>query len=397
MKSIIIYLFLTLIVLSFSGCAKKENLPISASTGKPGSVSDVSVKPMPGGAEVRFKMPDDNNILGVKAVYDRNGKEVSTFVSVYDNVIVLEGYDNQETQAARLITVNRALEESEPVAISFTPKKSPITSVKETVQIIPDFGGPRFQWRNVDRAPITFEMYAPDSTGVLRLSKIMVSSSEQMSHTIRGYPDEEIPVAIVLRDRYNNFTDTIYPAGGKTLTPLFEEKIPKGSMRMIVLNNDTDFNFHGGRVEYLIDDDWRTFGHSNNGTMPASFTVDMGQRVKMSRFVVTNREYWGHAFSWGNIKTFEVYGRVDAPSADGNWDEWTPLQTPKECEIIKPSGIGGTDVTPEDIAFGIAFDFEVPFEMQAFRYFRLKVTGTWSVTTFCHPAEVDFFGQGMGN
>ena len=389
----IINLVLCIVVTSiFISCKERQYLPINESFGKPDKVSEVNVSPIPGGAKINYKVPSDKNILGVKAVYLRNNKVVETFVSFYDNIINIEGFIDNQSHNVSLITVNRALEESEPVEVSFVPLESPLSQVSKSVLITPDFGGPRFQWLNTEKVPLTFEMFAPDSLGRLRLSKVLVSSSSAMQHTIRGYADNPIPVAMVIRDRFGNISDTIYPSG-KTIVPLFEERISKNNMRVVFLDNDGDFSFHGGRAEYLIDDNDGSFGHTNNGTLPSAITIDMGRKVKMSRFIITNRNYWGHAFSWGNIKTFEVYGRVDAPSKNGDWSEWTRLKDPVECEIIKPSGLQGTDVTPEDVAFGLDFDFDVPFDMPAFRYFRLVIKSTWSVTTFCHPAELTFFGS----
>ncbi len=392
MKNIINFFCTVLLACVVIACQEREYLPLSGSFGKPDIVSDVVVEPAPGGASINYKVPNDKNILGVKAVYIRNGKQVETFVSFYDNILKVEGYVDNDSHNVQLITVNRALEESDPVEVSFTPQEAPINIVKRTVQISPDFGGPRFQWINELKAPLTFEMFTPDSLGRLSLSKVLVSSSAAMQHTIRGYQAQEIPVAMVIQDRYGNISDTIYPPGKKIL-PLFEQRIAKNHMSIVFLDNDADFAFHGGRPEYVIDEDENTFGHTNNNTLPSAITIDMGRKVKMSRFVITNRNYWGHAFSWGNIKTFEVYGRVDAPSKSGDWSEWTRLLDPKDCEIIKPSGTPGTDVTPEDVSYGLDFEFDVPFDMPAFRYFRLVVHSTWSVTTFTHPAEFTFYGS----
>lgn len=392
MKNIINFLCIVLLSCVVIACQEREYLPISGSVGKPDKVTDVAVKSVPGGAVINYKVPNDNNILGVKAVFQRNGKKVETLVSFYDNILNIEGFVDNASHLVQLITVNRALEESEPVEVSFTPLEAPINIVKRSVQISPDFGGPRFQWVNEHKSPLTFEMFTPDSLGRLSLSKVLVSSSAVMQHTIRGYQADEIPVAMVIHDRFGNISDTIYPPG-KKIVPLFEEKISKNNMSIVFLDNDADFGLHDGRPEYVIDDDENTFGHTNNNTLPSAITIDMGRKVKMSRFVITNRNYWGHAFSWGNIRTFEVYGRVDAPSKNGDWSEWTRLLDPKDCEIIKPSGRPGTDVTPEDITYGLNFEFDVPFEIPTFRYFRLVVHSTWSMTTFTHPAEITFYGS----
>lgn len=377
--------------LAFS-CSEKELLPISPSSGKPGQVTNVVIKPRPGGALVTFQTPNNKDLLGVKAVYKlSNGKEMSSMVSYFDNHLLIEGFNDEQVHTAQLYAINRAQEMSDPIDIQFQPLKSDVKLVSESFEIQPDFGGPRFKWLNENKAPITIEMYVPDSLGNLTLSKVMATSALEMFHVIRGFDAHPIPVAALVKDRFGNVSDTIRPSTG-TLTPLFETKIPKGPMRMHMLMNagDVSYNFHDGADQYMIDDNYESFGHSNNGSMPGGLTIDMGTQVKMSRFTLTNRDVWGHAFSWGNVKDFEVYGRSELPNPNGGWDEWDLIL---DEAVIKPSGIAGTDVTPEDVALGLQFDFIIPIETPPFRYFRFRVKSTWSEVTFAHICEFDFYGQ----
>jgi len=375
-----------------TGCSEKQLQPISPSTGKPAQVSNVVIESMPGGALVSFETPNNRDLLSVKAVYTlTNGKQMTSMVSYFDHHLLIEGFDDEELHKAQIYTVNRAQEMSDPFEIQFQPLKSDMRRVSESLEIEPDFGGPRFKWTNENKAPVTIEMYVPDSLGKLTLSKVMATSALEMFHVIRGFAADPIPVAALVKDRFGNVSDTIQPASG-TLTPLFETRIPKTGMRMHMLMDagDVSYNFHGGADAFVIDDDYESFGHSNNGSMPGGLTIDMGQQVKMSRFTLTNRDVWGHAFSWGNVKDFEIYARSEPPSPNGGWDEWELVLN---TAVIKPSGIPGTDVTPEDVALGLHFDFIVPIETQPFRYFRFRVKSTWSEVTFAHICEFDFYGQ----
>src|SRR5690606_29745287 len=130
MKNIINFLCIVLLSCVVIACQEREYLPISGSVGKPDKVTDVGVRSVPGGAVINYKVPNDNNILGVKAVYQRNGKKVETLVSFYDNILNIEGFVDNASHLVQLITVNRALEESEPVEVSFTPLEAPINIVK---------------------------------------------------------------------------------------------------------------------------------------------------------------------------------------------------------------------------------------------------------------------------
>ena len=51
-----------------------------------------SVRPIAGGTVLKFKIPDDDNLKGVEAVYTRNGSEVNTRVSRYVDSLVVEGF-----------------------------------------------------------------------------------------------------------------------------------------------------------------------------------------------------------------------------------------------------------------------------------------------------------------
>jgi hypothetical protein len=115
----------------------------------------------------------------------------------------------------------------------------------------------------------------------------------------------------------------------------------------------------------------------------------LGQIAKLSRLVLYQRS--DRYFAWGNPKAFEVYVASDRPSQDGNWDSWIKIAS---CEIIKPSGTPGTTNTDEDVAAAQAgFEVAFPLEMEAVRYVRIVVLNTWEGTTFCHPAEVTFYGE----
>lgn len=386
-----IYKYIIAVTVLLCSCAEKGLEPISKSLGKPNVVTEINVQTTPGGAIITYKTPEDNDILGVKAVYTlTNGQKNSRLVSFYDNELIIEGYNDEELHDIELYTFNRAQEMSDPVVVTIKPKKSNLKIVSESMTITPDFGGPKFEWENPNKALIVIEFYVPDKLGVFNLSKVLATEALALSHTIRGYKVEELKVAAIIKDKFNNVSDTIYPAGGNTILPLYEEVFAKTVMNVMALTNDASYNMHGGKDSYMIDDDIETIGHSDNGNMPGSLTIDLGKVVKMSRFVIHNRLYWGHAFAWGNIKDFEVYTRVDAPSQSGDWSEWTLLM---KNAVKKPSGLAGTEVLPEDIAFGTAFEFVVPLSQVPFRYFRLKILNTWSNTTFAHPAEFDFFGQ----
>lgn len=385
--------YLSIIALSFliGACSEKQLEPISSSLGKPGVVTEVAVEPTAGGAIVSYRIPNSEDILAVKGLYTlTNGKEMATSASFYENKLLIAGYNDTLPHEVELYAVNRAQELSDPVKVSFTPLESSLSKTAKTMTIISDFGGAQFNWQNKDKAPLTMEFLAQDSLGFMQTMKIITTQSDTSRQSLRGYQPEPQPFAAIIRDNYGNASDTIYPPE-RTIVPLFEEKLNKQKMNIMKLSSDASFTNWEGMDSYLIDDNKETFGHSANSSIPATFTVDLGQVVKLSRIVMFQRYFQETYYNWGNPQSFTVYGCATKPSQDGDWSEWTKIM---ECEITKPSGSPSGTVTDEDIMVaeeGHEFAFELT--QAPLRYLRITINSTFGGTTFTHPADVDFYGE----
>lgn len=389
-----ISLFIVLTILAFASCSEKQLEPITPGRGKPDVPTQVEVTPTSGGAVIRYRIPETEDMLGVKAVYTlSDGKERETLASFYTDRVTIEGYNDQQEHTVRLYAVNRAMELSDPVEVAFVPLESALSKVSKTLTIQRDFGGAQYTWMNDDRANLTLEMLTDDSLGVIKPMKILTTSSKEGVYTLRGYDTAPRWFAALVRDNFGNASDTIYPldaAGERVrLSPMFEQKLDKSQMRILFLNNDANFANFGARDEEMIDDNLESFGHSNNGSLPAAVSIDLGARVKLSRVVVHQRNniYYG----WGNPKLFEIYTCPDEPDKSGDWSQWIKRL---DCEIIKPSGLAtGTD-TDEDIeAAENGHDFSFSLSQEPVRYVRLNFTKVWTSSTFCHVAEITFYGD----
>lgn len=384
------YLFAVLSAIFLMACAEKELLPISQSEGEPKAVVIDKIENVAGGANITFVIPDSKDLLMVKGVYTRtNGLQQTAVASKYENKLKLTGYNDTNEHEVILYAVNGAMEESEPLKITIKPEKSPLKQIEESMQILPDFGGARFVWENVEKAPVTIDLLVENDKKKLILSKIFYSSSSSAYQALRGYEPEARMFAAVIRDVYGNTSDTIFPTN-KVITPILELQVDKKGMQMFTVKGDGDFNIYGTRDFWMFDGDVATFAHSS--APPAVFTIDLGKPVKLSRFKVWNRKFEDNYYHWGNPRFFKVYGRLETPSRDGNWSEW-PLIA--ECEEIKPSGIASTkQMTNEDLAAAEAgFEFEIGFDVPMVRYLRFSIEQTWSGTSFAHPAEFTFWGQ----
>lgn len=385
MKRINLVLFLVWVLWS---CTESQLEPTSPSLGKPGVITDVSVEATPGGAIVTYRIPNSEDILGVKAVYTiSNGNKMEVSSSFYDNKIEIVGFNDMLEHTADVYVFNRALEVSEAVRVTFTPLESPLSRVGKSVDILSDFGGAQYQWSNELNAPIVFEFLAADSTGQMVTRRISSSEAATMQQSIRGFIPEARRFAVVASDQWGNYADTIV----KTIVPLFEEEIPKANMSVMKLGSDASFTNWEGMDNFLIDGDRDNFGHSANSSIPAPFTIDLGVSAKLSRIVMFQRFFSNNYYNWGNPKEFEVYVSADKPAQNGDWSGWTKVM---DSEIIKPSGLPVGTSNDEDLALAEAgHEFAFPLDLPPARYIRVKILSTWGGTTFTHPAEIDVFGE----
>lgn len=382
-----IYLFLLLAAVLFS-CSEKTLDPTSSSLGKPGGVTDVVIKESPGGAIVTYRIPNSEDILGVKAIYTlSHGKKFEVTSSFYDNTLNIVGFNDQEEHTAEIYVFNRALELSDPVKITFTPLESALSKVRKSLDIISDFGGAQFRWMNELKSPIIFEFLAADSIDQMVTRRITSSEADTMKQSIRGFEPELRRFAVIASDQWGNYADTIY----RPITPLFEEEIPKKNMSIMKLGSDESYTNWDGMDNHLIDGDPDTFGHSANSSLPAPFTIDLGVTAKLSRVVMLQRFFSDQYYNWGNPRKFEVFVSSARPSQNGDWADWTKTM---DCEIVKPSGLPIGTSTDEDLTVAQeGHEFAFPLDLPPARYIRIRILSTWGGTTFTHPAEVSVFGE----
>jgi hypothetical protein len=393
-KSIYFYVMMIALFLTAFSCTEKEMVPISGGEGKPDKITILGEpEPIPGGAIISFQAPANNDILGVKAVYDINGKEYTSSVSYYENKLRIEGYIDTVEHVARLYTINRAQQLSDEVRVSFTPKKASLLKVVPTVDIDAYFQGARFTWKNEDKASLIFSMLAADDNGNLQTMQMKTSNASSDFVVLRGFDVEPRQFALVISDKWGNVSETIYPEEG-LLTPISEQRLDKNKMSFLSLENDTYWTAfgQGANLYKLIDDialNDDNLAHSDYNTVPgASFTMNIGSPAILSRMVVYQRIMYERYFNAGNVQLFEVYGRKDPPSQNGDWSEWTKIM---DCEVIKPSpGNGSND---DDLAAAEAgAEFLFPVMPEDYQYLRIKVIQSFE-SHWAYFTELTLYGR----
>jgi hypothetical protein len=366
--------------------------PISESKGKPGGITEITTERISGGAIVNFRIPNAEDILSVKAVYTlTNGKKRESITSYYGNQVVIEGFNDMVEHEALFYTINRAQIASDPVSVKFTPLESSLSKSVNSANIIPDFGGANFSCKNEDKVLLTYELLTQDDRGKLQIGQIISTQSDPMEYTLRGYLPEPRKFGMIISDNFGNVSDTLIPPGG-ALTPMFEEKLDKSRMSVVILDSDVSWTNWDAKDYYAIDDNVLTYTHTADNKIPgASFTLDLGAKARMSRFLIHQRlEESSFYYRRGNPKNFEVYVCYDTPSQSGDWSEWTKV---KDCTIIKPSGSPvGTNTDEDIIALLNGHEFAFPPTMEPVRYIRFKIHTTWETSDLCAMSEITPFG-----
>ncbi len=391
-----IYLFLGLLSLAIlMGCKENPLGPLSHDTEAPGKLEIVSVTPINGGFKVKFKSPIDNDLLMIKGEYDLvGGKKGEVSVSYFSNELTISGFGDTAERTIRLFAVDRSGNISAPVEFTSAPLIAPVRLVQNSMNIGADFGGARFTWENLAEAAISIQFFAEDSiTHKLKLVNTVYTSQMKSKFTIRNMPSRPTAFAAVIRDRWDNVSDTIKPSG--KLTPLFEQKLDKTKMRKIILDSDTRWDAWGFTYEGLIDDNFTTSAHTQGDhPWPQIFSIDLGARVKLSRFRVYQRgpENTGFLYSHGNPKRYDVYGAAELPADPNDLSQWIKLR--EECVSVKPSGKDG--MTDEDLAHalnGDEFEFDQTTYPAEIRYFRFVVWETWDGAGFIDFNELTWWGN----
>jgi hypothetical protein len=387
-----IYFYLIAAALLCFSCKDAEMAPTSGSSGKPEKVEILAVDSIiPGGVVINYKIPPINDIIEIKAVYTlTNGQKRESSTSFYTSFMTIDGYNDTDEHEALIYTINRAREMSDAVSVKFRPGESSLAKTTKSMQIIGDFGGVNFNWRNPDKAMLIFEFYTENEYGEMITMDIMSSKTDSTDIAFRGYDPVPCKFAVNIRDKFGNSSGMIYPED-EYVIPIYEIQFDKKIQRAMTIAGDVTWDHWEGRLAALIDDNLLTFTHSDNNTVPgASITLDLGKKAKLSRFKFYQRN---NSYTTGNFQIFEVYSSdEEGDNPNGNWSAWTLR---KVCTIIKLSGAPMGTMTDEDrTAASEGHDFSLPVDMPPVRYLRFRVLTIWqSGYTFSYIAEINTYGD----
>lgn len=376
----------------------------------PTEVTVSGVKAIPGGAVIKVTIPDDENLKGVVAEYERHGVTVNTKISRYVDSLVVEGFADTKEHIVNLYSFNVNEERSAAVPVTITPDPPAITTVAYSVA--ESFGGVKVHIeKNTSKANLAIcilrDSDLSDMGKPLNQMKwvevtTLFTASEDIFLSRRGIEPEEAIFGVYLRDHWGNVSDTTVTV----LTPIEEIQLDPSKFRNANLSDDNCPSYN--ESQYPVSALWDGSGLSAiphffvsmpEGPSPTWLTIDLGVKAQLSR--ITTLPRIGYViFGGGAVRDYEFWGSMDptgkeAPVTDDNpygFDEtWFKLG---EFTQAKPSGylengLPG-DITAEDSqTFNAGNDFELdpvqyPHCNDELRYLRVIFVNTFTTFEYGH-------------
>lgn len=363
----------------------------------PGIVSNITVTPTNGGGIITYTLPDDDDILYVKAVYTNSqGDEVFRVASKHNTSVEVNGLNQSTPVNVKLYVIDINENVSNVVEVDFTPLESFIFLVQESINITPDLGGVKITWENI--ASKTVFVYVHILNDGEETVRILSSDSPQESIFVRGLEAKELTFSTRVEDFDGNITEL--EEKGK-FTPLFEEKIDKSTWTLIT-NQSVNGNAFEGRtvnfwddvvdtVETDADNSYFIITRDNNGgslNFPLDIVIDLNKNVRIQRFKVWQRAFWyqgggvTYHYQEENLKTFDLYASNDGQT-------WSLLG---QFDIGDPRDAAGNIPASAFQEAIEGHEFSLPNTSEQFRYLKFSITSNYGSTQITVGSEITLYG-----
>lgn len=395
----ILYTAFSLVLIS--GCKREElNKAMVTNTNPPGVVTGITVTNANGKSVITYSLPSDPDLSYIKAVYETSpGHPAEVKASHYENSLTVDGFGDTLAHVIKLYSVNSSEVSSPAVSVTVNPLTPAINLAYRSLVVEATFGGFNLTCNNPTLENLAI-IPLVDSSGTGKWVQTVgmdnvYSNDPVIKSAVREQPAIKRNYAFVVRDRWMNFSDTLFVS----LTPFFEQLLPKSEWSNYVLPNDAGILNNGGRtdVPYIYDGDFhpgwpRCLFTLEQAGSPQMVTLDLGKPHIFSRMQVNPyKELGNNYYVRGNVKDFEIWAS-NSPSLSGNLDEsWTKLTT---CHVIKPSGSPYATETASDqtLAYN-GWQFDFPAGQTAYRYIRIRSLSNWQGSYFINIAEFTLWGN----
>jgi len=350
---------LFLILLCISACMEETRFKTEfRSKTPPGEPTNITWKPLYGGARFFYTLPEDEDLLTVNAEYTNERGDTYYFSSsFFKDSVDIYGLGNIKEYTVYLYGVNRAGLQSKKVPVSIVPLEPALTRVAKTVKVKAGFGSFLLNWENELEQAINVYVYfkfREQPTGAVRDIMSVFSSTRktnrQFIKDILSAPADPVNINIRVEDRYGNITP-LQSLGDIFLLPDFAldksmMKIPEANDSTIILRNGARFNtgvpamygeYYEGRMNKLIDgiidggnnlNFFHTGGRGRtgfikDGNVPWNIIIDMGDYYRLSRVnTVQRHENFSSGIDRGQYYRAENCGEFNLYVFDEETLEW---------------------------------------------------------------------------
>ena len=387
-------LFLTILFFAASSCSKQDD----GDTTPPSVLTVDSVTPTNGGGIISYTLPNDDDILYVRAEYtNSNGVDVSRASSSYNNSIEIDGLNQTTALTITLYVVDENYNQSAPIYVELVPLESFIYLVQDSIEVNTDLGGFRITWENIQSK--TVYVFVHINNGIEEEIRILSSNNSSESIAVRGLPSEEITISTRIEDFDENST-TLEEKG--TLTPLFEQVIDKSTWTLVASQSVNGNAWEGASVNFWDDVIDTTNNNSDNSyfmiwrdlnggslNWPLDLVIDLNKNVKVTRFTVWQRAYWYNGpsdipyyFQEENMKSFTMYASNDAQV----WEELG------QFDIGDPRDSDGNIPQSALDSAANGHEFELDEVSESFRYLKFSVTSNYGSEAYVNGSEITMYG-----
>jgi len=406
MKKIFVF-FLSLLALASCSEDLGGRIDQHAVIPVPGPVSVKSVRSIAGGAVIKVTIPDDENLKGIVAEFDRNGQTVNVKISRYVDSLTVEGFSDTNPHTVRLYSFNVNEERSAGVDVTVNPLTPAILTVKP--EMIGSYGGVKIMIRGNEshsalavcllRDADLSDLSKPVSQMKWEEVTTLFTSSNDIRLSRRGLEPTEAIFGVYIRDHWGNMSDTTIAV----LKPIKEIQLDKSKFKNAALADDNCPTQNA--TNYPISSLWDGSGQSAvphffasdpGNPSPCWLTIDLGVEAQLSR-VATLPRIGYVIYGGGAVRDYEFWGSL-APTGQtvkenehGFDDTWFCLG---KFTQIKPSGydehgLPGPITAEDSQAFNDGNDFE--FEKSEYprcndpiRYLRVVFANTFTTYEYGH-------------
>jgi hypothetical protein len=370
--------------------------PLTDDPTVPAQVSNIMVQNGNGKATLTYTVPNDPNLLYVKAVYTiSTGQQYESKASSYNNTLIVEGFADTASHEIKVYSVSRSNVESAPVSVKIKPLTAPIWEVYRSLQVRDAFGGYDLLAQNASKDNIAiivvkrnvFNEFEADN------NKSVYTRTDSILSKVRGLDTTSYRFGFFVKDRWGNKTDTIY----KQIKPLYEAELPGTGFSEFNLPGDApQWNNGETAVRYLWDNrtgwPWTSFTNQiPGGSSPHMITFNTGVLARVSRIWIRPYPEGSRYYYLTTMKRFEIYGSAN-PSLSGALDSsWFLLGS---YTVKKPSGLPyGSDDANDQATASAGFSWDADLRAPKVRYIRIRCLENFAGGTAQSINELKVYGD----